>query len=163
MTKLAILQPSYIPWIGYFEQIINVDTFVFYDDVQYTKNDWRNRNRIKGINSSIWLTVPVNYSSKEKINEVMIDNTQNWKEKHLKTIRQYYSKSKYFKEIYQLLEKNINSDISFISVLSINIIKDIASYLNLNTKFYLSSELNIFGDKNNRLIDICKFFKLRIK
>jgi len=159
LSKLAILQPSYIPWMGYFEQIIHVDIFVFYDDVQYTKNDWRNRNKIKVHNSSNWLTIPVKAVDNKKINEVIIDNTKNWKVKHLKTIQQFYNKSKYFKEIYPLLENNINSNVDSIALVSINIIKDIANYLELKTKFYLSSELNIEGSRNERLINICKYFK----
>lgn len=158
MSKLAILQPSYIPWIGYFEQIVNVDIFVFYDDVQYTKNDWRNRNKIKTLDGSSWLSIPIKSSTSKKINEVLIDDTKNWQTKHLKSLKQYYSKSKYFEDIYPLLEKNINSDINSISTLSIDIIKDIVKYLKIDTKFYLSSDLDIGGDKNNRLINICKHF-----
>jgi len=158
VKKIAILQPSYIPWIGYFEQILNVDIFVFYDDVQYTKNDWRNRNKIKAISSGIWLTVPIQYTSKVMINEALIDCTQKWHTKHLKTIKQYYGKSKYFNEIYPILEKHINLNVTKISILSINIIKEISNYLELNTKFYLSSELNIKGNKNSRLVNICKHF-----
>ncbi|WP_373036546.1 WbqC family protein [Sulfurimonas sp.] len=158
MSKLAILQPSYIPWIGYFEQIMNVDIFVFYDDVQYTKNDWRNRNKIKTHDTDIWLSIPTKSSSKQKINEVLIDDTKSWRLKHLKTIKQFYSKSKYFNEIYPLLQNNLNSNVSSISVLSINIIKDITKYLGLDVKFYLSSDLNISGNQNTRLVNICNHF-----
>ncbi|WP_324171527.1 WbqC family protein [Sulfurimonas sp.] len=158
MTKVAILQPSYIPWIGYFEQIINVDIFVFYDDVQYTKNDWRNRNKIKVLNGSSWLSIPVNSSTSKNINEVLVDDTKNWRVKHLKSLKQFYSKSKYFDEIYPILQNNINSDNNSLSNISINIIKDISKYLKLDTKFYLSSDLGIGGDKNDRLINICKHF-----
>lgn len=158
MNKVTILQPSYIPWIGYFEQIINVDIFVFYDDVQYTKNDWRNRNKIKTLSGDAWLSIPVKSSIKKNINEVVVDDSQTWRTKHLKTLQQFYSKSKYFEDLYPILEKNINSDINSISSLSINIIKDIAKYLELDTKFYLSSDLDIDGDKNTRLINICRHF-----
>ena len=152
------MQPSYIPWIGYFEQILNVDVFIFYDDVQYTKNDWRNRNKIKTHGGSSWLSIPVNSSIKQNINEIFVDDTKKWRVKHLKSIKQYYSKSKYFKEIYHILEKGIKSDTASLSSISINIIKDITKYLEINTKFYLSSDLNIVGDKNTRLINICKHF-----
>ncbi|WP_321777273.1 WbqC family protein [Sulfurimonas sp.] len=158
MTKVAILQPSYIPWIGYFEQIINVDIFVFYDDVQYTKNDWRNRNKIKVLNDSSWLSIPVNSSTSKNINEVFVDDTKNWRVKHLKSLKQFYSKSKYFDEIYPILQNNINSDNNSLSNISISIIRDISKYLKLDTKFYLSSDLGIGGDKNDRLINICKHF-----
>ena len=162
MTKIAILQPSYIPWIGYFEQILNVDIFIFYDDVQYTKNDWRNRNKIKTKDDSAWLTIPVKCMSNQKINEVIIDNSKIWQEKHLKSIKQYYSKSLYFEEIFPILKKNIKSKEVFLHDISINIIKDLLEYLHINTKIYSSSQLNINGDKNTRLINICKYFNADI-
>jgi len=158
LNKLAILQPSYIPWIGYFEQIINVDIFIFYDDVQYTKNDWRNRNKIKTHAGSSWLSIPVNASNTQMINKVLVDDTKHWRIKHLKSLQQFYSKSEYFDEVYELVEKNLNSKVASISSLSINIIKDITKYLQIDTKFYASSDLAIDGNKNTRLINICKHF-----
>ncbi|RXJ55390.1 WbqC family protein [Candidatus Marinarcus aquaticus] len=152
--NVAILQPSYIPWIGYFEQIANVEKFVFYDDVQYTKNDWRNRNRIKTPQGALWLTIPVSYKYKELINEVTA--IPGWQKKHLKTIINYYHKAKYFDEIFPLFEKVILNEKKFLSEICIDIIKTISSYLEFKTKFYRSSEMNISGDKNERLINICQ-------
>ncbi len=156
MTTTVILQPSYIPWIGYFEQILKSDIFVFYDDVQYTKNDWRNRNKIKTPQGTAWLSIPVQFKLGDKINEIKI--TSDWKEKHLKTIRNFYKKSIYFDEVYPIFEKELNKKHSSLSDLDIDIIKSLSNYLGLKAKFYKSSELNIGGDKNNRLINICKHF-----
>jgi len=84
MTKVAILQSNYIPWKGYFDIIHDVDLFVFYDDLQYTKNDWRNRNRIKTPNGADWLTIPVGEDSHRLICDVEIKNPL-WQTKHWKT------------------------------------------------------------------------------
>ena len=88
MKTIGILQPSYIPWIGYFDQINKCDVFVLYDDVQYDKNGWRNRNKIKTANGPVWLTIPVLTKGKpdQKLCDIKIDNKYNWREKHIKTI-----------------------------------------------------------------------------
>lgn len=158
MSKVVVLQPSYIPWIGYFEQILSSDIFVFYDDVQYTKNDWRNRNKIKAHNKTLWLSIPVKSSFGMKINEVLIDYTQKWQKKHLKTLEQFYKKSKYFNEVYNILEYYIQKDYKYLYRLNIDIIKAISNYLGIDTKFYLSSKLDIKGNRSERLLNICKFF-----
>ena len=86
---IGILQPGYLPWLGFFEQIYRSDVFVIYDDVQYDKEGWRNRNRIKTANGTQWLTVPVimRLENHPLIHEVRIDNKQNWRKKHLSSIR----------------------------------------------------------------------------
>ncbi|WKL03999.1 WbqC family protein [Paenibacillus amylolyticus] len=75
MNKVAVLQSNYLPWKGYFDIINDVDTFIFYDDVQYTKNDWRNRNKVKSTTGAQWLTIPVNNSNDSLICEVMLPNS----------------------------------------------------------------------------------------
>lgn len=159
--RIVVLQPSYIPWIGYFDQIIRSDIFVFYDNSQYTKNDWRNRNCIRTQKDRLWLTVPVKFGSlKTPICDVKIDQTKNWKKKHLKTLCQFYGKSKYFNEVYEILESNITATESNLSELNIKIIKDISSYLDITTKFYIASELGVAGSKNEFLINICNYFNI---
>src|SRR5579863_10162725 len=93
--KVAILQSNYLPWKGYFDIINDVDLFIFYDDVQYTKNDWRNRNKIKTISGTQWLTVPTGTDLNRLICEVAIPNTF-WAKKHWKTLLYSYQKSPYF-------------------------------------------------------------------
>src|SRR5512144_2053160 len=98
--KCVILQPSYIPWRGYFHQIYKADVFVFYDDVQYDRRGWRNRNRIKRPGGSDWLTIPVlnkgSRSNEMPINKIRIDWEQPWTKRHWESIRHSYSKSPYF-------------------------------------------------------------------
>jgi len=96
MKKVAILQSNYIPWKGYFDLINQVDDFVIYDCVQYTKNDWRNRNQIKSKGGLQWLTIPVSVKSRSQlINETIVANNI-WADKHLKSLIQTYSKSKFY-------------------------------------------------------------------
>ena len=85
--KVVILQPGYLHWLGFFEQMSRCDVFVYFDDVQYTKNDWRNRNRIKTKDGIQWLTVPVSYKFGQEIRDVAINNTYPWKRKHIHALR----------------------------------------------------------------------------
>src|SRR5579871_2996712 len=102
----AILQPGYLPWLGFFEQMYRSSVFVVYDDVQYDKHSWRNRNRIKTAQGWQWLTVPILTSGQNKPSnrEVLIDNSHNWRTKHSASIRQHYSKATYFDECFPALD-----------------------------------------------------------
>ena len=105
MNKIAILQSNYIPWKGVFDMINMVDTFVFFEDVDFTKRDWRNRNKIKTANGELWLTVPVKKAPRgTKIHDIEI-NSDDWQEIHYKTIKMAYNKSKYFNDYQWLLEE----------------------------------------------------------
>jgi len=106
MAKVVgILQPGYLPWLGFFEQLHKSDVFVMYDDVQYDKNGWRNRNRIKTVQGVSWLTVPVKGSTLLNVNQVLIDNSQPWVRKHLMALRVNYACAAYFKRYFSLFEK----------------------------------------------------------
>ena len=96
LSVVSIHQPQYLPWFFYFQKILESDFFVFLDNAQFQKNGIQNRNKIKNKDGELWLTVPVKRSLDTKINEVEIDNTKNWKKKHLKTIEESYSKSKFY-------------------------------------------------------------------
>ena len=93
--KVAILQSNYLPWLGYFDIISSVDLFIFYDDLQYTKNDWRNRNKIKGPCGLQWITIPTGQNLKRLICEVEIKNKV-WQQKHWKSLKNCYAKSPFF-------------------------------------------------------------------
>ncbi len=96
--KIAILQSNYIPWKGYFDLIASVDEFIIYDEMQYTKNDWRNRNKIKTKNGIEWITIPVKVTSiSQKINETLIFDKK-WFKKHQATLQTNYAKAKCFNE-----------------------------------------------------------------
>ena len=113
--RVSILQISYLPWLGFFEQMQRSDQFVLYDDVQFTRRDWRNRNRIRIEEGSTWLTVPVMQKNKYKqsLMETKIDNATSWKRKHLETIRCHYSKTPFFDLYFPWCEKIYSSEFHF--------------------------------------------------
>ncbi len=155
--KVAILQSNYIPWKGYFDIIHSVDLFVFYDDVQFTKNDWRNRNKIKTPNRSQWLTIPTGYHNDQLINEVTLPS-KDWQEKHWKTLTQYYVRAPYFKTYEPLLRKiYLEAEWKFLSPLNQSLIRLISKdILGLPTEFAQSSDFELPGKKTERLIELLK-------
>lgn len=157
--KVAILQPSYIPWRGYFHQIAKVDLFIFYDDVQYDKHGWRNRNRIKTANGPIWLTIPVLtsgvVSGHVPIREVHISPTEKWSAKHWMTIQQSYKRAPFFARYAPLLESALRSPPPLLADFTIDLTVALARALGLEkTQFLRSSSLSAQGQKTDRLIEI---------
>jgi len=159
MKKIAIIQPSYIPWKGYFDMIQKSEVFVFLDDVQYSKNTWRNRNKIKAPNGTIWLTIPVHYQSLHtNICDISIVTTSNWQKKHLRAITLNYAKASYY-EVYVEKIKAILFEKRFetISKLDIHATIELAKLLNIHdTEFLISSELHCSGIKSEKVLNICK-------
>lgn len=154
--RIGILQPSYLPWIGVFNQLKRVDTFVFYDDVQYTKNDWRNRNRVKTPQGECWLTIPVE-KKRQPLNNVLILDRQ-WPSKHLKTLEMNYKRAPYFEEVYKILENNLTAGWIHLSPLCTRLIRDFAHYMGIDVKFRWSSDIGFRSlRKTNRLIKICEY------
>lgn len=160
MRKIAILQPNYIPWKGVFDLINQVDVFVFYDDVQYTIKDWRNRNKIKTPNGELWLTVPVIHKGRrdQLIYEAEIDNTVNWQLNHYKSIMTNYKKAPYFKDFEFLLNDiYLEKKWTHIADLDIYVTKKICEIMGIEVEWYRSSELNCFGSKDGtKVVEICK-------
>jgi hypothetical protein len=158
---IGILQPGYLPWLGFFEQMSKSDVFVLYDDVQYDKEGWRNRNRIKTANGIQWLTVPVllKGSDSQMILDVRIDNKINWRKKHLAAIRQNYSKAPYFKEYVGIFEEAFERDWECLVDIDMHFIHRLAECLGMHNKNMVrSSTLDIQGGRIERLIKICEFF-----
>jgi hypothetical protein len=158
MKKVAILQSNYIPWKGYFDIIASVDEFIIFDEMQFTKRDWRNRNLIKTPSGKQWLTVPVKTKDKfhQKICETEIDGVD-WKKKHLDTIKQNYSRANFFKEIYQLIEPiYCQKNHLLLSDLNLELIQSICGYLKINTKISSSSNFSLADKKTDRLVSLCK-------
>jgi hypothetical protein len=157
MNKIAILQSNYIPWKGVFDMINMADIFVFFDDVDFTKRDWRSRNKIKTANGDLWLTVPVKKPSKgTKIYDIEIYN-DGWQEKHFKTIKMAYKKSRYFNDYLPLLEDiYLNRTWKNLSQLNQFVTKLISELLGIKTQFINSKELETKGTKDDKLIEICK-------
>jgi hypothetical protein len=159
--RVVILQPGYLPWLGFFDQLRRADCFVIYDDVQYTKRDWRNRNRIKTQAGAKYLTVPVINSGRynQLIKEAEIDYSQNWVHKHLATISTSYKRSPFFENYYPTLADILNSQPKYLLELNIKIIQTCANWLAIKTPLIFSSHLNISGSSTVRLINICQHLK----
>lgn len=154
--KVSILQSNYIPWKGYFDLIAKSDVFVVYDEVQYTKNDWRNRNIINTPNGIQWLTIPVRQETlDQKIFESKIF-TNNWQKKHISSLQGNYSKAKYFHEYKEHVFSMYENQSEFISEVNVSFIKGICKLLDIKTEIIDSRELNLQGDRNLRLLEACK-------
>jgi hypothetical protein len=152
------MQPTYIPWLGYFDMIDKVDVFVFLDDVQLERRSWQVRNRIKGAIGEIWLTIPVKKTKIRDdltINNAQINNDESWKNKHLKTIKLNYGKGPFFSEIYDFLNKEYRN-VESLADFNIKVIKDISTKIGITTTFLRSSEIKeVKGSKDQRLFNIC--------
>jgi hypothetical protein len=160
-VNVVILQPSYIPWRGYFDQIRRADLFIFYDDVQYDKHGWRNRNQIKTAQGKQWLTIPVHSKGVTEgipIKDVRIDWSKPWAKNHLKALTVSYNKSPYFKEYLPLLESFYSRHDVYLADFTIETSIQLTRELgNASTRFMRSSELSgIDGVKTDRLIQILK-------
>jgi hypothetical protein len=155
-VKCAIVQPSYLPWRGYFHMIEKADVFVFYDDVQYDKHGWRNRNRIKTASGPRWLTVPVaaggNVETGLPIYEVRIADHR-WQAKHLKTIRQAYARAPHVDRCLELLEPHLSGGQERLADLTVALTIALAEEFGLRREFVRSSELGLTGDRMGRLIE----------
>lgn len=154
--KCAIMQPTYLPWLGYFKMMNQVDTFVFLDDIQFSKRSWQQRNKIALHNQEKILTIPCNSKGlrHQKINEVNMDLSTNWKLQHQKTIEQAYRDYPYSSELRYILEL-YNEPTNKLSEFTIALIKEIAKEANITTEFVLSSELKATGSKSEYLLNIC--------
>ncbi len=157
--NVVILQPSYIPWRGYFDQIRRADLFIFYDDVQYDKHGWRNRNQIKTAQGRQWLTIPVHSKGVTEgipIKDVQIDWSQPWPKKHLNALTFAYAKAPYFGSYQPWLDSIYQRRDEFLADFTIETTVALAEMLGITqTKFVRSSEIpGIDGQKTDRLIQI---------
>jgi hypothetical protein len=154
---VAVHQPQYLPWIGYFDKMRKADVFCYLNDVQYKKNEWQNRNRIKTVQNWQWLTVPVRYRFPEKINEVRINHTTHWSKKHLQALKTNYSRAPYFKSYISIFEDTFSREWELVSELNIHLIECLKDALQMKKKTtIISSELTLREEPTDRLIDICK-------
>lgn len=153
--RVGVIQSCFIPWRGYFDFIRSVDLFVFYDDVQYSKNGWRNRNRIKTPGGPRWITVPVRHRSLlQLICDTEIDDRKDWRESHMRLWEENYSTAPYYRDILSLLDDMGREKAGTISELNIALTRKIAAYLEIGTRTMLSSELELSGTKTERLIEL---------
>ncbi|KGY11317.1 hypothetical protein NM22_15760 [Vibrio tubiashii] len=156
--KVAILQSNYIPWKGYFDLIASVDEFIIYDCMQYTKRDWRNRNKIKTIDGLQWLTIPVQVKGKyfQSIKNTKVSDSS-WAKKHWKSLKQSYSKSKYFSKYEKVFEDFYsNCQSEFLSEINYDLILIINKILGIKTKISFSKEFPLIEGKSERLLSLCQ-------
>jgi hypothetical protein len=153
--RVAILQSNYIPWKGYFDIIHDVDLFVFYDDLQYTTRDWRNRNRIKSATGPTWITVPVGDERSRLICEVGIPDA-GWQAKHWRSLQQNYGKCPHFSRYRQFFEHvYLESTWANLSALNHYLITHISrEFLGIHTAFADSRNYSAEGQKLDRLLDL---------
>lgn len=159
MTKISIHQPVYLPWLGFFEKILASEIFVFLDDVQYEKNGWQNRNKIRTSEGEMWLTIPVHNHKGLNLNEIKIQNNSNWINKHTKSIIQNYSKSEFFNNFWQDFELIYEKQYDRLIDVNIDFIKLLMEKLGIKTKTIFSSELKIEKMGSERILEICKKLK----
>ncbi len=159
MKKIVISQPMFFPWIGLFEQIKLADIFVHYDDVQLPLGrSFITRVQVKTYDGIKWLSVPIKRNGKELIKDVVIDNSQDWRTKHLNLLKQNYSKTPFFREMFSIVNTIYDLDINNLSVLNILTIEKIAEYFDIDTQFEKSSYLHIEAKSSKKLLEIVKNF-----
>lgn len=153
--RVAILQSSYIPWKGYFDIVHDVDTFIFYDDVQFTPRDWRSRNKVKTAAGAEWLTVPVGSTRSRLICEVDLPDTR-WQARHWRTLQQAYGKCPHFERYRAYFEHvYLGSTWHRLSDLNQAMTRHIATqFLGLRTRFEDSRQFGAQGHKLDRLVDL---------
>jgi hypothetical protein len=158
MKTIAISQSNYIPWKGYFDMIARVDEFVLYDDVQFTRRDWRTRNQIKTAQGLKWLTIPVqskgNYHA--KINTIRVAD-KNWAAEHWQSLRHSYTRAPFFKDYAPAVEELYQSAAQedLLSKVNYVLIEGLCRLLGVKTKLSWSMEFQLEEGKNERLISIC--------
>lgn len=159
MKKVAILQSNYIPWKGYFDILAAVDEFIIYDEVQYTTNDWRNRNKIKTNTGLLWLTIPILHNNRfgQRIDEAQVRDGR-WPKKHCQSLLTAYAKAPYFKTLFPSLEAVYDAcrDLSGLSAINLAFLRWVHAALGLTTRLSSSADYPSGGDKNERLVEICR-------
>lgn len=158
MKKVAIVQSNYIPWKGYFDMIAAVDEFILFDDMQYTRRDWRNRNQIKTPQGVQWLSVPVRVKGKyhQSIRETELDG-YDWATAHWRSLTQNYSRAKYFSAVSELLRPiYLEESYSHLSQLNRRLIESVCDYLDIHTKISNSWDYDLCDGKTERLADLCR-------
>ena len=158
MRAVAIHQPEYLPWINLFFKMALSDIFVFLDTVQYARRSFQNRNRIKTKNGPRWLTVPLKYTSRNQaIMKMEIDNSQDWKGKHMRLIRDSYNTASHYNRILGYMESLYKHDWANLSELNNHFTRKMSEILGLKSEFIKSSELAPMGKRSELILNICKY------
>lgn len=155
--KCAIMQPTYLPWPGYFNLIANVDVFIFLDDVKIEKQSWQTRNRIFGKKEPLWLTVPIKGSRLQDIQSCEINDQISWRKKHLQSLKQTYSKHPFGEEALEIVSPIIEDlDLKNLSKINQSLILSFCKAFQFSPIFMRSSELKKEGKRSERLVNLLK-------
>ncbi|MFQ5450335.1 MAG: WbqC family protein [Nitrospinaceae bacterium] len=156
--RVAILQPSYLPWLGYFDQMDRADTFIFLDDVQFTRRDWRNRNKVRTREGWAWMTVPViqKHRYRQSLKETRIDPSLPWQRKHLETLRASYGRCPFFDLYFPYLNKIYNKDWDFLVDLCLETTGWLKEVLGISTPTLISSAMPAESAKAEKILWLCR-------
>ena len=160
MKTIVVLQPGYLPWLGFFDQMRRADVFVYYDDVQYDKHGWRNRNRVKSPAGAHWLTVPVRHHGlgQPRIMDVEIDSRAPWARKHLGSLRQFYARAPFVRLYLPELEALLEQSWTRLIDLDVAVVATMARWLKLSPEMHMASALGVEGEQSGRLLALCRHF-----
>lgn len=155
--RVAIHQPNYLPWFGFFKKIVACDAFVLLDSVPFSKNNIQNRTRIKTASGEVWLTIPVLTKGRygQPTNEVRINNQERWRKRHLKTISQNYGRSPFYQDFSGIIETTLDRDWPLLADLTISLIREVCRRLEIERTFYRASDLDATGTRTDLLVSIC--------
>lgn len=154
---LAAHQPQFAPWLGFFDKLDRADIFVLLDNVQFKKNEWQNRNRIKTSTGPQWLTVPVSFHFGDRIDEVAISQRQNWRHRHRQSLRTCYSRAPYYQSVSDLYEKIAFRPWDKLCDFNIALLRALMHELGIVTPIVIASELEpLDDDRDLRLIQLCR-------
>jgi hypothetical protein len=154
---VAIHQPQFMPWLGYFDKILRSNIFVFLDNVQFKKNEFQNRNKIKTAQGEMWLTVPVMYKYPEHLDEVKTNNRVDWRKKHVKTLAINYHKTPYFHDLFQEVERFYAGNSESISKVNSESVLMLLRMLGARKETEVASALGDFPEEpSERLAAICE-------
>ena len=160
--KIAIHQPQYMPWCGYFHKIASADLFVLLDDVQFKKNEWQHRNRIRTSQGWQWLSAPNQHRFPQKINEVRVNNATQWQEKHWRSLAASYGKATFFDLYKEEFKRFFEGGWDLLAQLNIDSVKLLARLLGIATPLKVSAPYNFQGASTERLVNICRHFNADI-
>ena len=155
MTTLAAHQPQYLPWLGFFDKVAPADVFVLLDNVQFKKNEWQNRNRIKGAAGPQWITVPVQHRFPQTIAAVEVRDTEPWRRKHLRALDSNYRRAAHFEEVMAPIAAILEQPQTQLAPLNIELVRRLMQQLGIETRMVLGSEVEAREDSTLRLIDLC--------
>jgi hypothetical protein len=154
--RVAIHQPQFLPWLGYLDKIDRADLFVVLDTVQFKKNEWQNRNRLRTPQGWQWITVPVLHNFGQPINQVRINQTVEWRDKHIRAVQMHYSRAPYLERFWGGLRTIYERSWEKLTDLNLSVIRWLLDSFGITTPVRLASEMELREEPTQRLVDICR-------